>query len=111
LARGFSETLRHGATYTALAAAWTLVAVAAYLPSLLPLDPDSADLLALYNYVAAPYLPLVVMSVGATVILVSVYRAVILGETPSWRRAFRLGGRELGYSASTCSSSSSLAAT
>ncbi len=94
IARGLRETFRHGAAYTAQAVAWALLAVAAYLPSLLPLDLDSADSLALYFYLAAPYVPLVVMLVGAAVILVSVYRAVVLDEVPSWRRAFRLGGRE-----------------
>lgn len=95
IALGFRETFRHGTAYAVQAGAWALIAVAAYLPSQLPLDLDSADSLALYFCVAAPYLPLAVMLVGAAVILVSVYRAVILDEAPSWQRAFRLGGREL----------------
>jgi len=95
IARGLRETFRHGPAYTVQAVAWALIAVAAYLPSLLPLDLDSVDSLAFYFYLAAPYLPFVVMLVGAAVILVSVYRAVVLDEVPSWRRAFRLGGREL----------------
>ncbi len=94
IARGCRETFRHGA-YTVQAAAWALIAVAAYLPSQLPLDLASAGFPALVFYIAAPYLPLVVMLVGAAVILVTVYRAVILDEVPSWRDALRLGSREL----------------
>lgn len=95
IARGCREMFRHGTAYTVQAAAWALIAVAAYFPSRLPLDLDSADSPALYFYLAAPYLPLAVISVGAAAILVSVYRAVILDEVPSWRRALRVGGREL----------------
>jgi len=94
ITRGCRESLRHGA-YTVQAAAWAFITVAAYLPSQLPLDHDSAGPSALFLYLAAPYLPQFVMHVGATVILVAAYRTVILGEVPSWRKALRFGNREL----------------
>jgi hypothetical protein len=94
IVRGCREAFRHGTAYSVQAAIWTLVTVAASLPSLAPIDPDSGHPLASYFYVAAPYLPLVVMLLGAAAILVRVYRAVILDEAPS-RRRVRLGGREL----------------
>jgi hypothetical protein len=95
IARGCRETLRYSPVYTVQTTAWALIAVAAYLLSVLPSRIDSPDPLSLYYRVAAPYLPLAVMLLGAATISVSVYRAAILDEVPSLRKVLHLGAREL----------------
>jgi len=95
IARGCREAFRHGLVYTVYAVAWAIIAVLVYLPATLPIDALSAQFSALAVYYAASYLPTVVMLVGYAVIFVAVNRAIVLLEIPAWRKALRVGGREL----------------
>ena len=95
IARGCHEAFRHGLVYTVYAVAWATIAVLAYLPTVLPTDALRTDIAGFVFYYAASHLPMVVMLVGYTVIFVAVNRAIVLLEAPAWRKALRVGGREL----------------
>jgi hypothetical protein len=95
IVRGGREALRHGLVYTVYAVAWAAIAVLVYLPAVLPIEALSVQFSALAVYYAASYLPTVVMLVGFVVIFVAVNRAIVLPEIPTWRKALRVGGREL----------------
>jgi hypothetical protein len=91
IARGYREAVRHGVTYAVQALVWVGVVVAGqYALGRLADGSNSAE----FGVVAA-WLPYIAMLVGAAIIYVAAYRAVILLEVPEWRKAVRPGGREL----------------
>jgi hypothetical protein len=97
IVEGYWWAIWHLRTYSTLALVWAIVAAVLQmllgdLPELLAGSPEDAGAVAHY----VPSLAIFAATLlGAAVIAVAAYRLVILDEPTDWRRALRLGRREL----------------
>ena len=99
---GYRATARHVGSFILLLIVWTAVAVGTDY-AVEALTHTLSDLRAHYTlatavrYEAMHLVPYAELLVAASLIGVTVYRAIILGEEPGWDSLWRIGRRELRY--------------